>query len=104
MGLVVNRAVKDKIPINLSAEEIKTYKKRFEILDKDKKGFVSITDIRRGLKVSNNVQYIACIDKLKWKFTMKIMIHKYQVKVDRWFTNLCANQSVSDCSLIVCIR
>ena len=65
MGLVVNRAVKDKIPINLSAEEIKTYKKRFEILDKDKKGFVSITDIRRGLKVSNNVQYIACIDKLK---------------------------------------
>lgn len=51
MGLVANRAVKEKIPMNLSPEEIKTYKKRFEILDKDKKGFVSITDIRRGLKV-----------------------------------------------------
>lgn len=52
MGLVANRAVKEKIQLNLSPEEIKTYKKRFEIMDKDKKGFVSITDIRRGLKVN----------------------------------------------------
>lgn len=52
MGLVANRAVKDKIQLNLSPEEVKTYKKRFEIMDKDKKGFVSITDIRRGLKVN----------------------------------------------------
>lgn len=52
MGLVVNRASREKIPINLTDDEIKMYKKRFEIMDKDKKGFISINDIRRGLKVT----------------------------------------------------
>ena len=51
MGLVVNRTSKEKIPINLTPDEIKIYEKRFEIMDKDKKGFISINDIRRGLKV-----------------------------------------------------
>lgn len=51
MGLVVNRVSREKIHINLNDEEIKMYKKRFEIMDKDKKGFISINDIRRGLKV-----------------------------------------------------
>lgn len=51
MGLVVNRVSREKIPINLNEGEIKMYKKRFEIMDKDKKGFISINDIRRGLKV-----------------------------------------------------
>lgn len=51
MGLVVNRVSREKIPINLNDQEIKMYKKRFEIMDKDKKGFISINDIRRGLKV-----------------------------------------------------
>ncbi|XP_063708080.1 glycerol-3-phosphate dehydrogenase, mitochondrial isoform X2 [Culicoides brevitarsis] len=50
MGLVVNRVSREKIPINLNDSEIKMYKKRFEIMDKDKKGFISINDIRRGLK------------------------------------------------------
>lgn len=49
---MVNRASKDKIPINLTKEEITTYIKRFEIIDKDRKGYVSINDIRRGLKVN----------------------------------------------------
>lgn len=52
MGLVINRVSKEKITLNLTPEEIKTYEKRFVIMDKDKKGFVSINDIRRGLKVS----------------------------------------------------
>lgn len=51
MGLVVNRVSREKIPINLNDQEIKMYKKRFEIMDKDNKGFISINDIRRGLKV-----------------------------------------------------
>lgn len=51
MGQMVNRASRDKIPINLSKEEIQTYIKRFQIIDKDRKGFVSINDIRRSLKV-----------------------------------------------------
>ncbi|XP_031763717.2 glycerol-3-phosphate dehydrogenase, mitochondrial isoform X2 [Galleria mellonella] len=50
MGQMVNRASRDKIPINLSKAEIQTYIKRFQIIDKDRKGFVSINDIRRSLK------------------------------------------------------
>ena len=51
MGQQVNRQSRDKIPINLSREEISTYIKRFQVLDKDKKGYISINDLRRGLKV-----------------------------------------------------
>jgi glycerol-3-phosphate dehydrogenase len=51
MGQMVNRASRDKHPINLSKEEIQSYIKRFQIIDKDHKGYVSITDIRRSLQV-----------------------------------------------------
>lgn len=51
MGQQVNRQSRDKIPINLSREEISNYIKRFQALDQDKKGYISINDIRRGLKV-----------------------------------------------------
>lgn len=51
MGQVVNRASRDKIEINLSKDEIALYIKRFQLIDKDNKGYVSINDIRRGLKV-----------------------------------------------------
>ena len=54
MGHSVNRASKEKIPINLSNEEVKMYINRFEIIDKDKKGYVSINDLRRSLKVINH--------------------------------------------------
>lgn len=50
MGQAVSRTSKDS-PTNLSDAEIKQYKKRFEVIDKEKKGYVSITDIRRALKV-----------------------------------------------------
>ncbi|XP_034942515.1 glycerol-3-phosphate dehydrogenase, mitochondrial isoform X2 [Chelonus insularis] len=50
MGQMVNRASRDKIPINLTKNEIQLYIKRFQIIDKDRKGYVSINDIRRGLK------------------------------------------------------
>lgn len=52
MGHMVNRASKERIPIKLSKDEIQTYIKRFQLIDKDKKGYVSINDIRRALKVS----------------------------------------------------
>lgn len=51
MGQMVNRASRDKIPINLTKDEIQLYIKRFQIIDKDRKGYVSINDIRRSLKV-----------------------------------------------------
>jgi glycerol-3-phosphate dehydrogenase len=50
MGQMVNRASRDKIPINLAKEEIQSYIKRFRIIDKDHKGYVSITDIRRSFQ------------------------------------------------------
>jgi len=50
MGQIVNRASRDKIPINLSKDEIQLYIKRFQIIDKENKGYVSINDIRRALK------------------------------------------------------
>lgn len=49
MGAATARSTKD--PVNLSPDEVKTYQKRFEVIDKEKKGYVSITDIRRALKV-----------------------------------------------------
>jgi glycerol-3-phosphate dehydrogenase len=51
MGQMVNRTSRDKIPVNLSKAEIQSYIKRFQIIDKDHKGYVSITDIRRSLQV-----------------------------------------------------
>lgn len=49
---MVNRASRDKIAINLTKDEIQLYIKRFQIIDKEHKGYVSINDIRRALKVS----------------------------------------------------
>ena len=52
MGLQVNRQSRDKIPITLTKDEIQMYIKRFQVIDKDNKGYVSINDIRRSLKVT----------------------------------------------------
>ncbi|XP_057380881.1 glycerol-3-phosphate dehydrogenase, mitochondrial-like isoform X1 [Daphnia carinata] len=56
MGQQVNRQSRDKIPINLSREEISNYIKRFQALDKEKKGYISINDIRRGLKTGDLIR------------------------------------------------
>jgi len=50
MGQKVNRVSRSKVPISLSREEISGYVKRFQALDQEKKGYVSVNDIRRGLK------------------------------------------------------
>lgn len=47
----MNRQSRDKIPISLTKDEIQMYIKRFQVIDKDNKGYVSINDIRRSLKV-----------------------------------------------------
>lgn len=51
MGQNVNRASREKIPINLSKSEISEYVKRFNSLDTDKKGYISLNDLRASLKV-----------------------------------------------------
>jgi glycerol-3-phosphate dehydrogenase len=50
MGQAASKKVKENVPINLTSDEVKLYKKRFAIIDKDSKGYVSINDIRRALK------------------------------------------------------
>lgn len=70
MGQMVNRTSKERIPIKLSKDEIQTYVKRFQLIDKDKKGYVSINDIRRALKVrfKKIIKYLAI-------FSFKSIIH-----------------------------
>ncbi|KAG8223168.1 hypothetical protein J437_LFUL000334 [Ladona fulva] len=50
MGHNVNRASQDRIPINLTKEEVQTYRKRFQAIDQERKGYVSINDIRRSME------------------------------------------------------
>lgn len=52
MGKDVNKASRESIPISLNKAEIAEYVKRFNALDRDRKGFVSVNDIRQSLKVN----------------------------------------------------
>lgn len=51
MGMGVNRVSRGIGETSLSSEEVSKYTKRFDTIDKEKKGYVSINDIRRALKV-----------------------------------------------------
>lgn len=55
MGKDINKMSREAMPISLNKSEIKEYVKRFNNLDHDRKGFVSINDIRNSLKVSQTV-------------------------------------------------
>jgi len=50
MGKDLNKASRDSIPVSLTKAEIAEYVNRFNSLDSDKKGFVSINDIRKSLQ------------------------------------------------------
>jgi len=50
MGKDLNKASRDSIPVSLTKAEIAEYVNRFNSLDGDKKGFVSINDIRKSLQ------------------------------------------------------
>ena len=52
MGKDLNKASRDAIPINLTKAEIAEYVRRFNALDDGKKGYISVNDIRRSLKVT----------------------------------------------------
>lgn len=79
MGQNVNRASRDRIPINLSKDEIQLYIKRFQIIDKDRKGYVSINDIRRSLKVSYHMNLGGCY------FYQQIT--KFKIKICNFLTS-----------------
>ena len=51
MGKDVNRKSRENIPINLKKEEMSMYVKRFNAIDREKKGFITVTDMTRSMKV-----------------------------------------------------
>ena len=55
MGKDVNKASQDNIPVSLTKAEIAEYVKRFNALDDGKKGYISINDIRKSLKVLQGI-------------------------------------------------
>ena len=52
MGKDVNKKSRESMPISLNKAEIKLYVKRFNNMDVERKGFISMNDIRESLKVS----------------------------------------------------
>lgn len=60
MGKDVNKASKDNLDINLTIDEIRNYVNRFHSLDKEKKGYISVNDLRRSFKVEK-VDFVAAI-------------------------------------------
>ena len=52
MGKDANRAAKENIPITLTKSEVSEYVKRFNNLDTERKGYLTVNDIRKILKVS----------------------------------------------------
>lgn len=52
MGQDANRAAKENIPITLTKSEVSEYVKRFNGLDTERKGYLTVNDIRKILKVN----------------------------------------------------
>lgn len=50
MGQDVNKASKENLDINLTKDEIRNYVGRFQSLDSEKKGFISVNDLRKSFK------------------------------------------------------
>uniref|UniRef100_T1J2G8 Glycerol-3-phosphate dehydrogenase n=1 Tax=Strigamia maritima TaxID=126957 RepID=T1J2G8_STRMM len=55
MGMEVNKASVEEAPVNLSPKEINEYIKRFEVMDAERKGYISINDLRRSFKKHNEL-------------------------------------------------
>lgn len=52
MGKAVNTQLQSQLPISLSKDEINKFSKQFHALDRDRKGYIGINDLRRSIKVS----------------------------------------------------
>ena len=80
MGKDLNKASRDSIPVSLTKAEIGEYVNMFNSLDGDKKGFVSINDIRKSLQVK---------DVQSFKHDAMIMSAGHRTKADH--TQLISN-------------
>lgn len=52
MGFDVNKGARAGTPVELTSDEIARHTKHFHSLDKDKKGYIGINDLRKSFKVS----------------------------------------------------
>ncbi|XP_054168347.1 glycerol-3-phosphate dehydrogenase, mitochondrial-like [Oppia nitens] len=50
MGQQVDKELRDVLPISLTKDEINKYSKQFHSLDRDRKGYIGINDLRRSMK------------------------------------------------------
>lgn len=67
MGMKVHETTKAQALItDLSNEEKGLYTQRFQSIDQEKKGFISISDIRRSLRVIEqaSIYYASCITSM----------------------------------------
>jgi glycerol-3-phosphate dehydrogenase len=53
MGQNVNRELRDKTPINLTREEVNLHVKGFHGIDKKKRGYITLNELRESLKDKN---------------------------------------------------
>jgi glycerol-3-phosphate dehydrogenase len=52
MGQEARNQSVSEITLNLTREEVKSAKERFNLLDKERKGHITVNDIRRHFRVS----------------------------------------------------
>lgn len=103
MGHSVNRQSRDKIPINLTKDEIQLYIKRFQIIDKDRKGYVSINDIRRGLKVRISMIFCSARRLLSDSSSISNSSLYYQINLLNLQKKYCISNKIYRINLIFCL-
>ena len=55
MGLNLKRDMRRNVPINFTREEMSYYMKYFRRIDVENKGFLTLSDLKRHLQVSNSL-------------------------------------------------
>lgn len=52
MGYAANKEVKSSVKFELTKEDVLMYSKQFNSMDREKKGYIGVNDLRRSFKVS----------------------------------------------------
>ena len=52
MGYTANKEIKSSISLELTKQEVLDYSKQFNTMDKEKKGYIGVNDLRRSFKAS----------------------------------------------------
>jgi Ca2+-binding EF-hand superfamily protein len=59
MGLNLKRDMRRNVPINFTREEMSYYMKHFRQIDVENKGFLTLSDLKRHLQVSNLINFLS---------------------------------------------